>query len=84
MFAAEIWFLCAELTVGMLDVVPMGAPELMMSFTGEEQLAEKADLLRERDERFGTDFGHKREIRKGIAEPEIEAGEWRLSRWGGT
>ncbi|MCJ1317772.1 hypothetical protein MMC15_003099 [Xylographa vitiligo] len=67
------------------DVVPMGAPELMMSFTGEEQLAEKADLLRERDERFGTDFGHKREIRKGIVEPEIEADAdqvWKKGREG--
>ncbi|MCJ1433266.1 hypothetical protein MMC27_002625 [Xylographa pallens] len=57
------------------DVVPMGAPELMMSFTGEEQLMEKADLVRGRDEKFGTELEHKREIRQGIAEPEIEAGE---------
>ena len=60
---------------GILDVVPMGAPELMMSFTGEEQLMEKAHLVRERDEKFGTELEHKREIRKGIAEPEIETSE---------
>ncbi|MCJ1386551.1 hypothetical protein MMC17_009677 [Xylographa soralifera] len=58
------------------DVVPMGAPELMMSFTGEEQLAAKAQLVRERDERFGTEVGRKREIREGVEEPVIEAGEW--------
>ncbi|MCJ1284054.1 hypothetical protein MMC26_003385 [Xylographa opegraphella] len=57
------------------DVVPMGAPELMMSFTAEEQLADKAHLVKERDKRFATDWGHKREIRKGIEEPTIEAGE---------
>ena len=49
----------------------------MVSFTGEEQLVEKAQLVKERDERFGTAVERKREIRKGIEEPEIEAGEWK-------
>ncbi|MCJ1393556.1 hypothetical protein MMC18_006431 [Xylographa bjoerkii] len=67
------------------DVVPMGAPELMMSFTGEEQLKEKAHLLKDRDEKFKNDTGHKREIRKGIVEPEIEADAdqvWKKGREG--
>ena len=48
----------------------------MVSFTDEEQLKENAHLVQERDEKFGNDTGRKREIRKGIEEPEIEGGEW--------
>lgn len=59
------------------DMVPMGAPELMMSFTAQEQLEGKGELLiTDRDERFGNDTGHKREVRKGIQEPEVEGGEF--------
>ncbi|MCJ1474809.1 hypothetical protein MMC13_003469 [Lambiella insularis] len=58
------------------DVVPMGAPELMMSFTAQEQLAGKEGFVKDRDERFANDTEHKREVRKGIKEPEIESGRF--------
>jgi len=51
------------------DKVPMGAPELMISFTKQEQL--KKGLVEERDERFGADSKRKREQRSYIEEPEI-------------
>ncbi|MCJ1401013.1 hypothetical protein MMC11_004225 [Xylographa trunciseda] len=66
-------------------VVPMGAPELMMSFTSEEQWKAKKHLVEEQDERFMTDVGRKREIGKGIEEPGVEADAnqlWRKGRDG--
>jgi len=56
------------------DVVPMGAPELMISFTGETQLEKGlAGLLNDRDQRFGTDSKAKKEKRKGIPDPQIHS-----------
>lgn len=52
------------------DALPLGAPQLMMSFTGAGQF----DFEREvggRDARFGTDWRRKKELRKDIEEPEV-------------
>ncbi|KAK3332986.1 hypothetical protein B0T19DRAFT_114512 [Cercophora scortea] len=54
------------------DKLPLGEPQLMTSFTAPEQFADKEKALDERDARFpGCDWRRKRELRKGIAEPEI-------------
>ena len=54
------------------DVVPMGPPQLMTSFTGEHQLENGLEgLLKDRDQRFGVDFRQKAEKRKGIQEPDV-------------
>lgn len=54
------------------DQLPLGEPKLMMSFTGEGQF----DFEREvgaRDERFGTDWRRKKELRKDIEVPEVHS-----------
>lgn len=54
------------------DQLPLGEPKLMMSFTGEGQF----DFEREvgaRDERFGTDWHRKKELRKDIEVPEVHS-----------
>ncbi|RAH70260.1 OBAP family protein [Aspergillus aculeatinus CBS 121060] len=54
------------------DAVPMGAPELMASFTSEERVkvargeGGMEELCRGRDERFGVDWRRKREVREGL------------------
>lgn len=58
------------------DKVPMGAPELMMSFTDERHLPKGGmeALCGERDERFGMKFFEKSYKRKDIENPEIHEG----------
>lgn len=61
------------------DPVPMGAPELMGSFTSDEKVRKARgggleELLGERDKRYGVDFRVKRERRKGIADVEKHPG----------
>jgi len=51
------------------DTLPLGKPELMMSFTKAEQVP--WEKVRERDERFGVATKDKREARKGIESVEI-------------
>ncbi|EHA28013.1 hypothetical protein CBS63078_4390 [Aspergillus niger] len=53
------------------DPVPMGAPELMASFTSEERVklacpGGLGELVKGRDERFGTDYRAKAEKRRGL------------------
>jgi hypothetical protein len=53
------------------DPVPMGAPELMLSFTDESKVKKAVpggldELVRGRDERFGVDTKVKREKRGDI------------------
>ncbi|PYH43827.1 OBAP family protein [Aspergillus saccharolyticus JOP 1030-1] len=60
------------------DPVPMGAPELMASFTSEERVKVAVpggmeELCRGRDERFGVDFKTKREKRKGLEGAELHS-----------
>lgn len=50
--------------------LPLGEPKLMTSFTDENQLDFKK-LVGDRDKRFGTDYEHKREVRKDIKVPDI-------------
>ncbi|KAL2864994.1 OBAP family protein [Aspergillus lucknowensis] len=57
------------------DPVPLGRPELMLSFTGEDKVRDAVggglgELVKGRDERFGVDTGVKAEKRKGI--PGVE------------
>lgn len=51
------------------DKLPLGAPQLMTSFTEDGQL--DPEVWAERDRRLGVDTKRKKEARKGIQEPEI-------------
>ena len=51
------------------DEVPLGMPQLMTSFTSDEQLPKGA--LEDRNRRFNVDSEKKKESRKHIPEPEI-------------
>ncbi|RAL14617.1 OBAP family protein [Aspergillus homomorphus CBS 101889] len=58
------------------DAVPMGAPELMLSFTSDERVkvakpGGMAELCRERDEKFGVDWKAKREKRAELEGTEL-------------
>ncbi|KXX82750.1 hypothetical protein MMYC01_200894 [Madurella mycetomatis] len=54
------------------DKLPLGEPQLMTSITEPGQLNGLEQLLDERDKKFpGCDWRKKKEIRKGIEEPEI-------------
>jgi len=61
------------------DAVPLGEPQLMMSFTSEEQVErlEKSGgmkpSVKERDARFGVDSKQK-EFRKDISSPTVRPG----------
>jgi hypothetical protein len=74
------------------DKVPMGAPELMLSFTDESKVKQAVpggldDLVRGRDERFGVDTSVKREKRGDIEGVEKHPGKffpfpfWLLKWW---
>ncbi|KAI0128744.1 hypothetical protein BJ170DRAFT_682528 [Xylariales sp. AK1849] len=54
------------------DALPLGEPKLMTSFTAEGQF-DFEKHVGERDRRFGTDWKRKKELRKGIEEPQIHA-----------
>lgn len=57
------------------DKLPLGQPELMMSFTKEEQLPTGFDtLIGDRDTKFGVDHKRKAEKRAHIVEPEEHPG----------
>lgn len=51
------------------DTLPLGKPELMMSFTKNEQVP--WEKVKERDERYGVETSRKKEVRKGIEGVEI-------------
>ncbi|KAJ9144154.1 DUF1264 domain-containing protein [Pleurostoma richardsiae] len=53
--------------------IPLGPPQLMTSYTTEEQMPDFEKAVSERDQRFGTDWKRKREIRKDLKIPEIHA-----------
>lgn len=59
------------------DTLPLGKPELMMSFTGEGQFDFERHVG-ERDKRFGVDYRRKREAREGIPRPTIHPGKHRV------
>ncbi|CZT04119.1 related to DUF1264 domain protein [Rhynchosporium agropyri] len=51
------------------DTLPLGKPELMMSFTKDEQVP--WEKVKDRDERYGIETTKKREVRKGIEGTEV-------------
>ncbi|EON97216.1 putative duf1264 domain-containing protein [Phaeoacremonium minimum UCRPA7] len=51
--------------------IPLGTPQLMTSITADSQMLNFDQVVGERDQRFGTDWKRKKEIRKDIKEPEI-------------
>jgi hypothetical protein len=51
------------------DELPLGMPQLMTSFTSDEQLPR--EKLRDRDARFGVSSERKKAVREYIPEPEI-------------
>lgn len=64
------------------DKLPLGEPQLMTSFTDSSQF-DFEETVGERDERFGVDWKRKKEIRRGIEEPEIHPGKWQTVTRGG-
>lgn len=56
------------------DKLPLGGPELMMSFTGEGQQEGLSELMGERDSRFKVSSKQKSDKRAYIEEPEIHEG----------
>ncbi|KAJ7583243.1 hypothetical protein C8J56DRAFT_1005272 [Mycena floridula] len=55
------------------DMLPMGEPKLMMSFTQDGQM-DFETVVKERDRRFGEDYERKKHIRKDISEPVLQPG----------
>lgn len=51
--------------------VPLGEPQLMTSFTKQDQFEDYENVVGERDKRFGVDSKVKAEKRKDIPEPKI-------------
>lgn len=58
------------------DKLPLGQPQLMISFTEDAQLSGIKDVLKDRNERFSVDCEAKKAKRSYIAEPEIHGGEY--------
>jgi len=54
------------------DVLPLGEPKLMTSFTKKEQFPDFEEKLKDRDARFGSDYQRKSEVREYIEEPKLE------------
>ena len=57
------------------DTVPMGEPQLMMSFTEPGQIKQFEGQLKNRDARYGVSTKEKSEKRQYIEEPPIHAGK---------
>lgn len=53
------------------DTLPLGPPQLMTSYTAEDQMPGFEERVKERDQRFGSDYMRKREVREYIEVPEI-------------
>ena len=56
------------------DKLPLGQPQLMMSFTHEDQFSGFKGKLEERDKQYGVNSQGKKGKRQYIAEPEIHEG----------
>jgi len=56
------------------DKLPLGEPQLMMSFTKKEDCPGFSELIGERDSRYGVSYVQKREKRKYIEEPQVHEG----------
>ena len=57
------------------DKLPLGKPQLMMSFTDEKQHPRFKELVSERDRRYQVDHEQKAKKRAYIEEPEIHEGK---------
>ncbi|EMD65099.1 hypothetical protein GGP41_003742 [Bipolaris sorokiniana] len=53
------------------DKLPLGPPQLMTSYTAAEQMPDFEARIKERDERFGSDYSRKKGVREYIEVPEI-------------
>ena len=53
------------------DVLPLGEPKLMTSFTDGAQMPDFEERVGERDARFGSDWKRKRDGRAYIEEPSV-------------
>jgi hypothetical protein len=53
------------------DKLPLGEPQLMTSFAEEGQFRNFEEMVGDRDERFGDDWKRKKDIREGIAAPDV-------------
>jgi hypothetical protein len=53
------------------DKLPLGEPQLMTSYTAQEQMPDFEGRMRERDGRFGVESERKKEVREYIGVPEI-------------
>lgn len=56
------------------DKLPLGEPQLMMSFTAEDQHPRLKELMGERDKRYGVSHEQKAKKRAYIEVPEIHEG----------
>ena len=56
------------------DKLPLGGPELMMSFTKDEDCPGFSELVGDRDSKFGIIWKQKKEKRAYIGEPEVHEG----------
>ena len=63
------------------DTLPLGVPQLMMSFTEEAQAPDFKELVGERDSRFNTSTEQKKEKRVYIEEPEVHEGMLPVGRF---
>ena len=59
------------------DKLPLGGPELMVSFTDKDQCPGFSELVGERDQRFGTSFEQKAKKREYIEDPGTHHGLFR-------
>lgn len=53
------------------DALPLGEPQLMTSYTAEDQMPGFKERLGERDARFGGDWRERKAAREYIAVPEL-------------
>jgi len=58
------------------DELPLGTPQLMTSITADTHrtVPDFWDKVKDRDRRLGSKYEQKKEVRKGMKEPEIHPG----------
>lgn len=60
------------------DALPLGQPQLMTSFTSQDQFTQFEDKMEERNRRYGIDSDHKEQQREYIQTPNIDSGTLQL------
>lgn len=53
------------------DKLPLGPPQLMTSYTAADQMPDFEKRVKERDQRFGSDYQRKKGVREYIEVPKI-------------